>query len=541
MIGQTISHYRILEKLGRGGMGIVFKAEDLKLGRLVALKFISKDLLRDPRALERFKREARTASALNHPNICTVHEIGEVDEQSFISMEFIKGRTLRAMLAQELSPECVLEVFGQLAKATSVAHAAGIFHRDLKPENVMVRDDGLVKVLDFGLARLTKADPGASTETVECSDRDTLPGTIIGTASYMSPEQIRGEAVYSASDIFSLGIVLYESVTGRHPFFADSQVGVMHSILSDTPLPPSRLKVDTARALDALVLQMLEKDPHLRPVAPEVETALAELAQKDKVLQSRPTGVPVMRRTVGREKELSELQAGLEFMMAGRGLILCVAGEPGIGKTTLIEDFLAEVQSSGPKYRTARGRCSERLAGAEAYLPILEALGSMLQGESGESLARVMKLVAPTWYFQVVPLAAKEPSAARLMADVRAATQRMKRELWAFFEEISRLRPLILFFDDMHWADASTTDILAYVANRLESMRLLMMVSYRPTDLLLAKHPFLNVKLDLQARGICKEIALEFLTRQDIERYLALEFPGHRVSSKVWSVNPRQD
>jgi serine/threonine protein kinase len=169
-------------------MGIVFKAEDLKLGRPVALKFISKESLRDPRALERFKREARIASALNHPNICTVHEIDEVDEQAFIAMEFIKGRTLRAMLAQELSLECVLDIFGQLAKATSVAHAAGMIHRDLKPENVMVRDNGLVKVLDFGLARLTKAEQGASTETGERSDRDTPPSTIIGTASYMSPE-----------------------------------------------------------------------------------------------------------------------------------------------------------------------------------------------------------------------------------------------------------------------------------------------------------------------------------------------------------------
>jgi len=213
--------------------------------------------------------------------------------------------------------------------------------------------------------------------------------------------------------------------------------------------------------------------------------------------------------------------------MTRHGMVLCVSGEPGIGKTTLVEDLLSEL-SVGGKCHIARGRCSERLAGAEAYLPLLEALESLLESEAGAGTAATMRLVAPTWYVQVAPLAADDSAAARLLADTRAASQeRMKRELAAFFREITRSKPLVLFFDDLHWADASTVDLISYLAGKFDSTRLLTLVTYRPSDLLLAKHPFLQVKLELQARGYCREIPLDFLTGQDIERYLTLEFPAN--------------
>jgi predicted ATPase len=274
---------------------------------------------------------------------------------------------------------------------------------------------------------------------------------------------------------------------------------------------------------------MLEKEPRLRPAAAEVDAALAELTGKCAGLMLGPAPTPVLRHTVGRHDELAELRAGFESAAAGRGLFLCVTGEPGIGKTTLVEDFLAELAAAGRTCTVGRGRCSERLAGAEAYLPFLEALESLLHGGGGEAVARVMKVVAPTWYAQVMPRAAEDSSFARVLLEEKAASQeRLKRELGAFLQEVSRLRPLLLFLDDLHWADASTIDLLAYLGRRGAGLRLLLVLTYRPTDLLLSKHPFVPVKQDLQARGVCREIALELLTRPDLERYLALQFPQHR-------------
>jgi len=282
---------------------------------------------------------------------------------------------------------------------------------------------------------------------------------------------------------------------------------------------------------------MLEKDFRLRPTCSEAREVLTGLADKGSGLEPRPAAVQATRHTVGREKERLALRAGYDAAAAGHGLLLCVAGEPGIGKTTLVEDFLRDVEVAGGRCRIGRGRCSERLAGTEAYLPILEALESLLRGEARESAARVLKLMAPTWYVQFAQFAAGDTSVGQLIADMRAASQeRMKRELGAFLEEISRTQPVVLFFDDLHWADVSTVDVLAYLASKLAAMRVLIVVAYRPSELLLNKHPFLAVKLDLQAHGVCRDIALEFLSRKDIERYLALEFPEHRFSPELSAV-----
>jgi serine/threonine protein kinase len=284
MIGQTFGHYRILERLGAGGMGEVYRAHDARLGRAVALKFLPQERIHDPAAAERFFREARAASALNHPNITTIHDISKSEAGQFIVMELIEGRTLRALAGSSLQSVC--QIGSQAARALPAAHAAGIVHRDIKPENIMVRDDGFVKVLDFGLARVLPTPRLADeTETVPITDPGTLPGTV----RYMSPEQGRGEATSSATDVLSLGIVLYELATARHPFAADSQLGALNAMLSQPVLPPSRLKPETAPAFEALVLRMLEKDPRLRPTAAEVESALAELAGQPLAKALRPS------------------------------------------------------------------------------------------------------------------------------------------------------------------------------------------------------------------------------------------------------------
>src|SRR2546428_268807 len=226
MIGQTIAHYRILAKLGAGGMGEVFLALDTKLERKLALKLLPAQFTQDESHVRRFEQEAKAASALNHPNIITIHEIGESQAGRFIAMEFVQGRTLGTLIGERLSPDQLISVGRQIARALAVAHAAGIVHRDIKPANIMLRDDGYVKVLDFGLARL--ASSSATLSEAETLD-GTSPGTLLGTLRYMSPEQARGEKAMQPSDIFSLGLVFYELVTGRHPFQAGSPVGILQA------------------------------------------------------------------------------------------------------------------------------------------------------------------------------------------------------------------------------------------------------------------------------------------------------------------------
>jgi tetratricopeptide (TPR) repeat protein len=274
--GRSIGRYQVVSLLGRGGMGEVYLAQDTGLGRKVALKLLPARFTADAERVRRFEQEVHAVSALNHPNIVTVYDVGEAEAGRFIVMELVAGRTLRAVAGAggPFSLDSLIDLAGQIAKALAVAHAAGIVHRDIKPENIMVRDDGLVKVLDFGLARLvTGGVARAGGETA----LDTRSGMLLGTMHYMSPEQVRAESVSSATDIFSLGIVFYELATGQHPFKADSQIGVLHSILSDPPPVPTRLNPEMSGTLERLILRMLEKVPRLRPTAAEVEAALADL------------------------------------------------------------------------------------------------------------------------------------------------------------------------------------------------------------------------------------------------------------------------
>ncbi|HXE79263.1 MAG TPA: protein kinase [Vicinamibacterales bacterium] len=523
--GTRLGPYEIVGTVGAGGMGEVYRAHDGRLGRDVAIKVMNRASLPQT-SLDRFRREARAASSLNHPNIVTIHEIEETESDIYIVMELVEGQTVREIISERPPIPIVANIIGQVAQALAVAHKAGIVHRDIKPENVMVRADGYVKLLDFGLARVISGRPDENV-----TKEHTATGVLVGTMRYMSPEQATGEHVSSASDIFSLGLVFYELASGQHPFARDPGAAVLRAIISERAIAPSKLNPEIPAALDSLILQMLHGDPRLRPEAREVAARTQAALSKEGAGETASILAKSRMALVGREAERATLTAAFEQAAAGQGLLVSVLGEPGIGKTALVEDFLESLAASSTPCLVARGRCSERLAGVEAYLPLLEVLDGLIQGPQGHTLARLMKTLAPSWYGQIAPLSSSDSSSSvtgRLVADRATAPERLKRELVQFLQEATREQPLVVMLDNVHWIDLSSTDVLTYLATRLDRLRLLLIACYREPELLARQHPFGSLKLELEARGRARELRLSGLDRSAIERLVELRFPRHR-------------
>ena len=523
-IGSPIGKYEIVSLLSAGGMGELYKAHDPELGRELVLKVLPRRGVFHPDSVERFVREARASSALNHPNIVTVYEIGESPFGHFIAMELIEGRTLRDLRSETPSISTIARIGAQAARALAVAHGAGIIHRDIKPENLMLRDDGYLKVLDFGIAQLGQRDLSDSGSDT----RITQPGVVLGTMRYMSPEQATGKQVTSASDIFSLGIVLYELAAGRHPFDSSSDMAVLSAIILREAIPPSRINSRVPAVFDALVMRMLSKNPEDRPTAAEVDDTLDSILALQTASRHVTNGVVAQRGVIGREPELTALSEAFELARGGRAFMVCVSGEPGIGKTTLIETFLRGLADSSAHF-VALGRCSERLAGAEAYLPLLDAIDDLKHEDGASEMAGLLRELAPTWCQMLAGSHANQGAG----PDAHAMSQeRLKRELAAFLEQVCAKQPLVLLIEDIHWADVSTVDLLGYVLTRLRGSRLLAVATYRPAELQLSSHPFLALKLDLQTRGGAREIPLGFLTEEYVGRFIADRFPNNKFPTK---------
>lgn len=482
LVGQRVSHYRVLGVLGGGAMGVVYKGEDLKLNRPVALKFLAQELAKSPLTLPHLEQEARTASLLNHPNICTVYQIGEHEGQPFIVMEFLEGETLRDLISSSggsanggghcLPMPQLVDIAIQIADGLSAAHSIGIIHRDIKPANVLVTTRSKVKLLDFGMAgqlkNLLKEDSPAQFALGI--------GLSSGYMDYKSPEQLRGEPLDQRSDLFSLGILFAELFGGKHPFRGKTAAETREAILHDSPM----LGATLPQSLVVLIRRLLVKELVLRyPSIAEVRADLERLNATMSELQESPAFAQIP--LIGREQEFTELKRLLGEAQAGRGSMVMIGGEPGIGKTHLTRAILDEAKHRGAV--GVVGHCYE-MEGSPPYVPFVEMLEYITRMAPREALRYSLGDDAPE-------VARLMPELRNMYPDIPPALQlppeQQRRFLFnafrSYVERAARVTPVVVVFEDLHWADEPTLLLLQHHAQTLPTTPMLVICTYRDVEL----------------------------------------------------------
>jgi serine/threonine protein kinase/tetratricopeptide (TPR) repeat protein len=539
---RMLLHYRLVSKIDSGGMGEVYKAEDTKLGRTVAIKLLLSSSNQEPIARRRFLQEAQSASALNHPNIVTIHAIEEADGIDFIVMEFVEGLNLKSQIHRDgaLPLTRLLDIGIQTADALDAAHQINLIHRDIKSANILVTPRGQAKILDFGLAKVIRTVAQEVDNNAPTLTNLTDEGTVLGTVAYMSPEQTRGQVLDCRSDLFSFGCVLYEAATRSLPFSGPSMLSIMHAIATADPLLPSRVRPELPREFDLIVGRAMAKDKENRySTAAEMGQALRNLRASlagewlgSPIVYDRDLIEPSVASFVGRGPELTRLEGLLQQTIEGSGRVVLISGEPGIGKTSLSDEFLRRARALFPGLSVARGRCVEQYGTGEAYLPFLDAISALLNGPSRDRLAAIMLTSAPTWCTQLPVAFSSTGAIEKLQQETIGATkERMMREMGDALGKFASFSPIVLLLEDLHWADPSSIDLLRHLSQRISNQRLLIAGTFRPEDIERSNHPLKSYKAEMQAHKLCEEIALDSLSLQHIQEYLNATFAPHSFPS----------
>jgi eukaryotic-like serine/threonine-protein kinase len=533
MLKKKISHYEITDILGEGGMGVVYKAIDVETERTVALKVLSRRSLADDEVRRRFMREANAGANLDHPGIVKIYDFGEEEGEHYLSMEYVEGQTLRHLVKDTpLPPEQAVDICIAVAKALAAAHKAGVIHRDIKNENIMLTPAGDVKVMDFGLAKLQNA----SLLTQE--------GGLLGTVAYMSPQQAAGETVDHRSDIFSLGVVLYELLTGRLPFGADYEMAVIYSILNEDPISVKDLNPVLPEALDQVVVKALRKEPNNRYQSGDEfatdlkkikdilkEGADSEVAELDLIaaVDKRKREIRgFLAKLIGRDKEFETLKKLLVLTGESEGQTALIAGEAGIGKSRLVGEL--EKYARNKKITTLTGRCLFK-QGTQPYQPFIEAIGNYFDIKgigSDDHLREFIQEKAPD-LSPLLPIYRMFLN----IKDQKEVALESKEQLWdAIYKLIVRIsteRPIILYLDDLHWADEDTLNLFYYTSRNTTSEKVMIVGTYRSEDVPATpegkEHPLLEIQRQMNREGELTVIELKRLGAENIRGMVESLFP----------------
>lgn len=485
---EKIAHYQILELLGEGGMGSVFKAIDTQRNETVAIKILSRHSLQSEEIRRRFRREASAGMRLDHPNIVKILEVGESENELFICMEYVAGKTLREIV-QEKTPDLMKTIDIGIAAANALKHAhdQGIIHRDIKSANIMLAHDASVKIMDFGLARMQDAS------------MLTREGEIIGTIAYMSPQQAVGEAIDHRSDIFSLGVVLYELLTGQLPFSGDYEMALIYSILNEEPISIREVNKSVPQALEQIIFKALKKDPQKRyqsandlaadlvkikdhlEINELIDESDLDLLAKTEVL--RPEERAFDSRLIGRGEQLEALKSILRQVMLGEGHSVFITGEAGIGKTRLAWEL--EKHARTLKVRTIKCRCMFR-QGVYPYQPFVEAIRDHFDIKGVKSNEKLHDFISnqAEGLLTALPVIRKFLNLDQEQKIIVESKEQYWDAIYKLILNIAQERPLILIIDDLHWADEDTLKLFFYIARNSRSARIMMIGTYRPEDVL---------------------------------------------------------